>query len=103
MAYRPVQKARAAPPPPQARPPPVPPARTARAAAPPTQVAPAKTGEAKAREAIGNLEMVLKDAEAAGLDTAKARQSLKVARNFLEMGRYDKALLYCQNAEDSIE
>jgi HEPN domain-containing protein len=66
-------------------------------------VAPAKTGEAKAREAIENLEMVLKDAEAAGLDTAKARQSLKVARNFMEMGKYDKTLLYCQNAENSIE
>jgi hypothetical protein len=60
------------------------------------------TGEAKTREAIENLEGVIKDAEAAGLDTAKARQSLKIARNFLEMGKYDKALLHCQNAENSI-
>jgi len=60
-------------------------------------------GEEKAREAIENLEGIIKDAEAAGLDTTKARQSLKVARNFMEMGKYDKALLHCQNAENSIE
>jgi hypothetical protein len=60
------------------------------------------TGEAKAREAVESLEGIIKEAESAGLETTKARQSLKVARNFLEMGKYDKALLYCQNAEDSI-
>jgi hypothetical protein len=77
-----------------------PPARPAPA---PAQPAPASGGEAKAREALANLENIIQEAEKAGLDVTKARQSQKVARNFVEMGKYDKALLYCQNAENSIE
>jgi hypothetical protein len=104
VAYKPIPKARAAPPAPRARPPPVRPVVAARTTSvPPSQPAPAISGEAKAKEAIENLEGIIKDAEGAGLDTTRARQSLKVARNFLEMGKYDKALLYCQNAENSIE
>jgi len=77
-----------------------PPARPAPA---PAQPAPASGGEAKAREALANLENIIQEAEKAGLDVTRARQSQKVARNFVEMGKYDKALLYCQNAENSIE
>jgi hypothetical protein len=59
--------------------------------------------EAKVRETIDKLERIIQDAENAGLDTSKARQSLKIASNFYDMGRYQKAMLYCQNAENSIE
>jgi len=69
----------------------------------PAQPAPASTGEAKAREALANLDNIIQEAEKAGLDVTKARQSQNVARNFMEMGKYDKALQHCQNAENSIE
>jgi hypothetical protein len=73
-------------------------------AAPPSALpAPAMTEQDKARETIDNLEKIIQDAQNAGLDTTKARQSFKVARNFYDMGKYQKALLYCQNAENSIE
>jgi hypothetical protein len=79
----------------------MPPATTAQ---PAHQPAPPHVGEEQqARQAIENLQKVLADAEAAGLDTSRARQSLKIARNFQEMGRYQKAMLYCKNAEDSLE
>jgi hypothetical protein len=69
----------------------------------PEPEAPPVTEEQQARQAIDNTEKVLADAEAAGLDTSRSRQSLKIARNFVEMGKYQKALLYCQNAENSLE
>jgi hypothetical protein len=93
---KPVEKAPAAP---AARPMPVPPPAVARAAAP---GAPEMTEDAKARKAIENTETMLQDAEKAGLDTSKARQSFKIARNFFDMGKYQKAMLYCRTAEDSI-
>ena len=42
------------------------------------------------------------DAEAAGMDTQKSRQSLKIARNFFEMGKYQKSMLYCKMAQDNL-
>jgi hypothetical protein len=57
---------------------------------------------AKAQETIDNTEKILKDAEKVGLDTTKARQSFKVARNFFDMGKYEKAMLYCKMAEENI-
>jgi type IV secretory pathway VirB10-like protein len=99
ITYKPIRKAPAAPAVPPARPPPVPPAAAAPAR---TAQAPGMGEEAKVREAIDNLEGVLKDAENAGLDTSKARQSLKIARNFYSMGKYEKAMLYCKMAEDNI-
>jgi hypothetical protein len=68
----------------------------------PEPEAPPMTEEQQAREAIDNAERVLADAEGAGLDTSKSRQSLKIARNFLEMGKYQKAMLYCKMAEDNL-
>jgi hypothetical protein len=73
------------------------------AAPPSAPPAPAMTEQDKAREAIDKIETLLQEAEDAGLDTAKARLSFKVARNFYEMGKYQKALLYCQNAENNLE
>jgi hypothetical protein len=95
VPYKPVKKAPAAP---AARPRPV----AAPAAAPAITQTPAASDEAKANEAIDNTEKLLQDAEKAGLDTTKARQSLKVARNFFEMGGYQKVMAYCKTAEDSI-
>jgi hypothetical protein len=100
VSYKPIRKARAAPAAPPKRPPPVPPAAAAPARA---AKLPGAGEEAKVRETIDKLERVLQDAENAGLDTSKARQSLKIARNFYDMGRYQKAMLYCQNAENSID
>jgi hypothetical protein len=106
QTYKPIRKApavrRAAP---SRRPPPV---RPVAAAAPakahlPTPPAPGMGEEAKVKETMDKLEGIIKDAEDAGLDTTKARQSLKIARNFFDMGKYQKALLYCKNAENSIE
>jgi len=68
----------------------------------PEPEAPPMTEEQQAREAIDNAERVLADAEGAGLDTSKSRQSLKIARNFLDMGKYQKAMLYCKMAEDNL-
>jgi hypothetical protein len=73
------------------------------AAAPSSAPAPAMTEQDNARETIDKLETIIQDAQNAGLDTSKARQSLKIARNFYEMGKYQKALLYCQNAENNLE
>jgi hypothetical protein len=96
VPYKPIRKA---PPAPAARPRPVP----APAAAPaPAPRAPSMTEEAKAKDTIDYVDRVLQDAENAGLDTAKARQSLKIARNFFEMGKYQKAMLYCKMAEDNL-
>jgi CARDB/Bacterial Ig domain len=96
--YEPIQEAPA--PAPRPGPRSMPPA----AMAPPAGHAPpAMTEEQQAREAIDNMEKVLADAEAAGLDTSKSRQSLKIARNFMEMGKYPKVMVYCQNAENSLE
>jgi len=92
IPYKPIRKAPRAP---AARPPPV----VAPAAAP---EAPAMTEETNAREALENTEKILQDAENVGLDTSKARQTFKVARNFFEMGKYQKAMLYCKTAEDNI-
>jgi hypothetical protein len=82
-------------------------ARTAPAHIPatpsPSHPAPAMTEEANAREAIDNTEKILQDAEKVGLDTKKARQSFKVARNFFDMGKFQKATLYCKTAEENIE
>jgi hypothetical protein len=68
----------------------------------PAPEASAVSEEAKAKDAIDNTEKILADAENVGLDTTKARQSFKVARNFYEMGKYGKAMQYCRNAEESI-
>ena len=65
--------------------------------------APAPGDAQKAKEAMENIERLLQDADSAGLDTAKARQSLKVARNFFKMGKYDKAMQYCKTAEENIQ
>jgi hypothetical protein len=92
VRYKPIRKTPAAP---AARPRPVPVQAAAMEAA-------AMTEEAKAREAIENTEKVLQDAEKVGLDTSKARQSFKVARNFFDMGKYQKAMLYCKASEDNI-
>jgi flagellar basal body-associated protein FliL len=107
IPYKPVRKAAAAP---ATRPRPIskpavrkPPVPAPIAAPAPVPQVPAMTDDAKALEAIENTERILADAEKAGLDISKARQSLKIARNFFEMGKYQKAMLYCQNAEDSIE
>ena len=94
--YQPME-AQYAPGAPAQRPPP------ARPAPAPAQPAPAFGTEAKAREALANLDNIIQEAEKAGLDVTKARQSQNVARNFMEMGKYDKALQHCQNAENSIE
>ena len=59
--------------------------------------------EAAAGEAIARTEKVLADAEGVGLDTARARQLLKIARNMQEMGKHSKTLDYCKRAEDAIE
>ena len=59
--------------------------------------------EAAAGEAIARTEKVLTDAEGVGLDTARARQLLKIARNMQEMGKHSKTLDYCKRAEDAIE
>jgi hypothetical protein len=73
------------------------------AAAPvPAPTGPAATNEAEAREAIGKTEKILADAENVGLDTAKARQLLKIARNMQGMGKPAKAVEFCKKAEDSI-
>ena len=60
------------------------------------------TEDAKALDAIQNTERMLQEAENVGLDTAKARQSFKIARNFYEMGKYQKVMQYCKTAEDNI-
>jgi hypothetical protein len=113
VSYKPIRKAPAAPAAPPARLPPVrhaaaPPARLppvppAAAASARAARVPERGEEADVKEKIENLEKVLQDAENAGLDTAKARQSLKIARNFFDMGKYQKAMVYCQNAENNIE
>jgi hypothetical protein len=96
IPYEPVRKA-------PTHVPPVLPAAAHTAAAPPVpHSAPEMSEEANTREAIDNLETILQDAETAGLDTSKARQSLKIARNFFEMGKYQKAMLYCKMAEDNL-
>jgi hypothetical protein len=64
---------------------------------------PAPIGEANASEAIGKTEKILADAENVGLDTSKARQLLKIARNMQGMGKHTKAVEFCKKAEDSIE
>jgi ArsR family metal-binding transcriptional regulator len=60
------------------------------------------TEEANAREAIDNLERILQDAENAGLDVSRARQSQKIARNFFDIGKYHKVRIYCKMAEDNL-
>ena len=60
------------------------------------------SGEAMALEAIKNTEDMLLQAEKVGLDTAKARQSFKIAKNFYEMSNYQKVMQYCKTAEDNI-
>jgi hypothetical protein len=102
QTYKPIREApavrRATP---SRRPRPVSPVAAATPAASPP--APGMDEEAKVKETMEKLEGIIKDAEDAGLDTTKARQSLKIARNFFDMGKYQKALLYCKNAENSIE
>jgi hypothetical protein len=71
-------------------------------AAAPKPQGPPKSEDEQALEAIESTERVLADAEAAGLDASKSRQSLKIARNFFEMGKYQKAMLYCQQAQDNL-
>jgi hypothetical protein len=96
--------ARQAAPGPSARPPPIPtPTRPPGRAPAIAPHAPAMTEEAKALDAIQNTERMLQEAENVGLDTAKARQSFKIARNFYEMGKYQRAMQYCKTAEDNIE
>ena len=63
---------------------------------------PARSEETQAREALDNAETIIKEAESVGLDTVKARQSFKVARNFYDMGKFQKALQYCKTAEENI-
>jgi hypothetical protein len=60
-------------------------------------------GEADAKAAISKTEKILADADKVGLDTTKARQLLKVARNMQGMGKHAKAVEFCKKAEDSIE
>jgi hypothetical protein len=95
VRYKPIRKTPAAR---TARPPPVPQPKVAPSA---VSQAPSMTDKAKASGAIERVERILQDAEEAGLDTAKARQSLKIARNFFDMGKYQKAMLYCKTAEDN--
>jgi type IV secretory pathway VirB10-like protein len=109
IEYRPIPTARATPHAPPPGPPPVPPAAAAHAAAarapaapPVSPSAPAVAREADAREAVDNLERIIQDAEAAGLDVAKARQTLKIARSFIDMEKYEKAMSYCKTAEDQV-
>jgi flagellar basal body-associated protein FliL len=64
------------------------------------KVVPEVNYEAKATEAIKNTEEMLQQAEKAGLDVTKARQSFKIAKNFYGMGKYEKAVSYCKTAED---
>jgi hypothetical protein len=68
----------------------------------PEPEAPPVTEDQQALEAIESTERVLADAEAAGMDTQKSRQSLKIARNFFEMGKYQKSMLYSKMAEDNL-
>ena len=96
VPYKPARRAAAIP---ATRPPPVPTPVITPATAP---QAPAMSGEAMALEAIKNAEDMLLQAEKVGLDTAKARQSFKIARNFYEMGKYQKVMQYCKTAEDNI-
>jgi hypothetical protein len=77
------------------------PLREESAPAPETE-APAMTEEANAKEALDNAETIIKEAESVGLDTVKARQSFKVARNFYGMGKFQKAIQYCKTAEENI-
>jgi hypothetical protein len=109
VAYEPIPKAKAAqraPPSRRLRPAPASaaPSASARAstASAPSHPAPGMNEEANAREAIDNLERILEDAEKAGLDVAKARQSLKIARNFFDMRKYQKAMHYCKMTEDQL-
>jgi hypothetical protein len=96
VTYKPVRKIAARP---AAGTPPIP----APVAAPATAAtAPPMSGEAMALEAIKNTEDMLVQAEKVGLDTAKARQSFKIAKNFYEMGKYQKVMQYCKTAEDNI-
>ena len=60
------------------------------------------TEEDIAREAIGTLEAIMTEAEEAGMDVELSRRSLGIARNFLGMGRYEKAMAYCRMAENDI-
>jgi hypothetical protein len=76
------------------------PAATAAPAAAPQ--APTVTGEAEAKKVLGKTEKILAEAEKVGLDTTKARQLLKVARNMHGMGKNGKAVEFCKKAEDSI-
>jgi hypothetical protein len=109
VAYKPIPKAKAA----QRAPParrlrPVPASAGPAAAAPastapaPSHPAPGMNEEAIAREAIDNLERILRDAEEGGLDTEKARQSLKIARSFFDMRKYQKVTHYCKMTEDQL-
>jgi hypothetical protein len=101
VAYTPARQAARGP---SARPPPIPtPTRPPGRAPAIAPHAPAMTEDAKALDAIQNTERMLQEAEKVGLDTAKARQSFKIARNFYEMGKYQRAMLYCKTAEDNIE
>jgi hypothetical protein len=59
--------------------------------------------EANARETVKNLEDMLQQAEKLGIDTVKARQTFKIAQNFLDMGKYQKVVQYCKMAEGYIE
>jgi hypothetical protein len=96
VVRKPVKKAPAAPP---SKPAPA----AAAAAALPAPQAPAASDETRAKEAIDNTEKLLQDAEEAGLETSKARELFKIARNFQGMGRHQKAIEFSKKAEDSIE
>jgi len=96
LPYKPMKKAPAAT---VARPRPVP----STAAAPAATQAPTISSEAEAKEVLGKTEKIVADAGKVGLDTTKARQLLKVARNMQGMGKNGKAVEFCKKAEDSIE
>jgi len=75
------------------------------AAVPAAAPAPGLAGlsqDAQARELIQKTEAAFAEFDKVGLDTSKARQTLAIAKNFNEMGKYPNAIEYCKKAQDMV-
>jgi hypothetical protein len=81
-------------------PPPPPPLAEAR----PVPDAPLPIGlEAQAKNDLAEVEALLQEREATGANTTKARGTIRIAKNFLSKGNYDKAIHYCNMARNHLK
>jgi len=91
------------PPPPPLSPPPVQPVRALPPPPPPQTQQPTVDEEVHASDMVDKTEEMIRQHEAKGGDGLKARNTLRIAKNFHDKGKYSKAIYYCQRAESYLK